>query len=49
MVDLMSLSDQVDKDFAIPPASSAIEGSLLIHWGGRRPFSHYAGETPSRS
>jgi hypothetical protein len=37
MVDLMNLSDQVDKDFS------------LIHWGGRRPFSYYAGETPSRS
>jgi hypothetical protein len=38
MVDLMNLSDQVDKDFAITPASSAIEGSLLNPLGRSASF-----------
>jgi hypothetical protein len=38
MVDLMNLSDQVDKDFAIAPASSAIEGSLFNPLGRSASF-----------
>ena len=39
MVDLMNLSDQVDKDFAITPlASSAVEGSLLNPLGRSASF-----------